>query len=516
MKLRLLLALLVLPCLRAADAPPNLIFILADDMGWGDPACYGGKIATPHIDRIATEGMRFTDAHTTSAVCTPTRYSIVTGRYNWRSRMKKGVLNGTSPALIDADTPTIAGILGEAGYTSSVIGKWHLGLGWHKLDKPRKADSGPTKGGGWDLDYSKKVDNGPLARGFTHNFLFPASLDMPPYLYLRDDVPVGTPTLTKAFLVPNRPGAALADFEASACLADFARESRAFIGKCAEAKKPFFLYLPLTSPHTPIVPSEKWKGKSGLSDYADFMMETDWVVGEVLAELDARGVADNTLIVFTSDNGCSPMADIPGLVKKGHDPCGPWRGHKADIYEGGHRVPYVVRWPGQVKAGTTCDQTVSTVDWFATAADAAGLGGKIPDNAGVDSFSLVPLLRDASLSEPVRPSAIHHSINGSFAIRRGDWKLCLCPGSGGWSAPKPGAALKDKSLYPVQLFNLKDDPAEETNLAEKKPELVKELAAELATAIRKGRTTPGPDQANDGWPGTTPKSVVELLPVLKE
>ncbi|MCA9060160.1 MAG: arylsulfatase [Planctomycetaceae bacterium] len=405
--------------LQAAEAQrPNLVFILADDMGWGDPACYGGRIATPHIDRIAREGMRFIDAHTTSAVCTPTRYSILTGRYNWRSTLKKGVLSGTSPPLIEPDRLTIAGFLKDRGYATCVIGKWHLGLDWQKLDAPRSATTGETKGPGWDIDYASFVNNGPLARGFTHDFLYPASLDMPPYVYLQNDQPIGIPSVTKAFRVPNRPGPALADFEASACLTDFAREARRFIGD--HAQKSFFLYLPLTSPHTPIVPSAEWQGKSGLSDYADFVMETDWVVGQVLEELDQRGLADNTLLVFTSDNGCSPQADIPGLVDKGHDPCGPWRGHKADVYEGGHRVPYVVRWPGVVSKGTVCQETVSTVDWFATAADALGQHDQIPPSAAVDSYSLLPLLKQTPSSEAIRPYTIHHSINGSFAIRQGN------------------------------------------------------------------------------------------------
>jgi len=425
------------------------------------------------------------------------------------------VLGGTSKPLIAKNRPTVAGFLSGQGYTTCVIGKWHLGLGWQKLAKPRKATTGPTQGKGWDIDYSKPVTDGPLTHGFTHDFLYPASLDMPPYTYLRDDKSVGIPTVTKAFKTPHRPGPALADFEAVRCLDDFAREARAFIGGCAEAKKPFFLYLPLTSPHTPIIPSKKWQGKSGFGEYMDFVMETDWVVGEVLDELDKRGVADNTFFVFTSDNGCSPSAHIPELVKKGHDPCGPWRGNKADIYEGGHRVPFIVRWPGHVKPGTTSKQIISTVDFYATAADVLGKLDTLPKNAAVDSFSILPALRDPENAKPVRPFLIHHSINGSFGIRKGDWKLCLCPGSGGWSDPRPKAARNDPSLPPVQLFNLAEDPGETKNLIKEKPEIGKQLAKLLNTAIRKGRTTPGPKQSNDGWPLLTPKKlVVKTYPFL--
>jgi arylsulfatase A-like enzyme len=486
-----------------AAASPNIVYILADDMGYGDPAHAGGKIATPHLDRLAKEGMRFTDAHTSSSVCTPTRYGILTGRYNWRSPLKRGVLNGFSKPLIPETRMTVAGMMKEAGYETSVIGKWHLGLDWAKLEAP-----GSGKGAGWNVDYSKKAEKGPVALGFTEDFLLSASLDMPPYLYLRNDVPVGIPTVTKAFKLPNRPGPATEDFEAENVLTDLAREARGFIGRSAEAKKPFFLYLPLTSPHTPLVPTEKWRGKSGLGDYADFVMETDWVVGEVLAELDARGVANSTLVFFTSDNGCSPMAGIPELAAQGHKVSGTLRGHKADIFEGGHRVPFLARWPEAVKAGSECHATVCTTDLFATAADI--LGKALPENAAEDSFSMLPLLKGTDGF--TRPYTIHHSINGSFAIRQGKWKLSLCPGSGGWSDPKPG---KDtKGLYPVQLYDLEADLGETKNLAEKNVEKVKELADLLAKSIRDGRSNPGPKRENDGWPGTTPKEVLELLPQL--
>jgi arylsulfatase A len=502
---------LILLLTQLTTAAPNIVYILADDMGYGDPSYAGGKIATPHLDRLAKEGMKFTDAHTSSAVCTPTRYGILTGRYNWRSPLKSSVLWGTSKPLIPTTRMTFAGFLKDSGYHSSVIGKWHLGLGWELLDKPRKASEGETKGVGWDIDYTKKAANGPTALGFTEDFLYPASLDMPPYLYLRNDVPIGIPSVTKAFKQPNRPGPATEDFEASKVLTDLAREAREFIGREAVKKdQPFFLYMPLTSPHTPLVPTVRWQGKSGLGDYADFMMETDWVVGEVLAELDARGLAGETLVIFTSDNGCSPMAKIPELAKKGHLVNGPLRGHKADIFEGGHRVPFLVRWPGTVKAGTDCAATVCTTDLFATAADI--LGKKLPEDAAEDSFSMLPLLKGAEGF--TRSFTIHHSINGSFAIRQGKWKLSLCPGSGGWSNPKPGKPTI--GMYPVQLYDLEADLGETNNLAEKNPEKVNEMADLLAKAIREGRTNPGSKQENDGWPNTIPKEVLELLPQLKQ
>lgn len=501
-----LLALLFLAL--PAAAKPNLIVILADDMGVGDVAHHGGKAATPHLDRLAAEGMRFTDAHSASSVCTPTRYALLTGRYNWRSPMKKGVLGGPSTPLIRHGETILPKFLARHGYRSSVIGKWHLGLGWEKLDSPAEAAKGPTRGAGWGIDYTKRVSGGPLDLGFTENFLYPASLDMAPYLYLRDDKPITLPTVSRTFW-QQRWGPAVKDFKPEQCLADFAREARAFIAREAENEAPFFLYLPLTSPHTPIVPSERWQGKSELGPYGDFLMETDWVVGEVLAELDQRGLAEDTLIVFTTDNGCSPQADIPALEKMGHHPCGDLRGHKADLWEGGHRVPFVVRWPGEVKPGTTSDRTLCQTDLFATFADVLGTA---PEPAEApDSVSFLSTLRGND--QDARPATVHHSINGSFAIRKGPWKLLLCPGSGGWSAPKPDAAW-ESDLPKVQLYHLDRDHGETRNLESEHPEIVKELADALAELIHQGRTTPGPKQANHGSI-PFPAPVLERFPELK-
>ena len=495
----------------AAARGPNIVFILADDMGYGDLKHAGGKAETPNLVRLAAEGMRFTDAHSSSAVCTPTRYGILTGRYNWRSTLKEGVLQGNSQPLIAAERPTVASFLKGEGYRTAFIGKWHLGLGWTRLPESRKAGSGPTEGPGWALDYRSTVARGPLTLGFDEDFFVSASLDMPPFVYLRNDKPAAIPTVTKTWL---RPGPAAADFEAVNCLRDFARESRDFIRRSASAKdQPFFLYLPLTSPHTPVVPSEKWKGKSGIGDYGDFLMETDWVLGEVLAELEANGQAKDTLLVFTSDNGFAPYANLEKLVAQGHKPVADWRGTKADLYEGGHRIPFLVRWPGTVKAGSICSTPICLNDFFATAADSIGKLADLRPNTAEDSFSLLPLFKGEGTY--TRSFTIHHSINGSFAIRQGDWKLCLCPDSGGWSEPKPDSE-SSKTAYPVQLFNLKDDPAESKNLAEKEPDRVKELAAILAKAIREGRTTPGSAQTNDGKPIVFPERVVKLLPVLED
>ena len=494
---------------------PNVIYILADDLGYGDLSHAGGKAPTPHCDRLAREGMRFTDSHTTSSVCTPTRYGIVTGRYNWRTNLKSGVLWGLSEPLIPEDRLTVAKFLQQNHYHTAVVGKWHLGLGWQMLPngEKRQAKTGPTKGDGWQIDYGKKVDGGPLAIGFDESFIIPASLDMYPYVYLKNDKPTEWATVTKAF---HRPGPSGEKFEAIDCLRDFGREASQYIDARAKAKgKPFFLYLPLTSPHTPIVPAKRWQGKSGLGSYGDFLMETDWVVGEVLKALDRNKLVENTMVIFTADNGCSPQAKIPSLIKQGHKPNADWRGHKAVIFEGGHRTPFLVRWPAKVKPGTVSTQTICTTDLFATLDDIIGNRKKLPDNAAEDSFSFLPALLGQADAR-ARPFTIHHSINGSFAIRRGKWKLTLCPGSGGWSAPRPNNAKKNPKLPLVQLHDLESDPAEKNNLQDKHPKLVVELVETLAKAIKNGRTTPGPNQANEGHPNTFDKRLLAKFPALAE
>ena len=505
-------SILFLVTAAMVQAAPNFVFILADDMGYGDVSHAGGRIPTPSLDTLRAEGMRFTDAHTTTSVCTPTRYGILTGRYNWRSRLKRSVLFPPDRSIMNPDRTTIAGFLKDRGYRTCVVGKWHLGLNWHMLATPAKAAAGPTRGTCWNIDFSKPPQQGPLKLGFTEDFLFPASLDMAPYVYLRNDRVTAIPTVSKGW---NRQGPATPDFEARNCLIDFARESRSFIKSAADSKSPFFLYLPLTSPHTPIVPSEKWRGKSPLGTYGDFVMETDWVVGEVMQELAEQKLTEDTLFLFTTDNGCSPAAGIPKLISQGHKPNGDWRGHKADIYEGGHRVPFVVRWPARVKPGSSCDLTVCTTDYFATVADILGVRGrKFPQNMAEDSFSFLAALENPGLQTPTRPYTIHHSINGSFAIRKGPWKLCLCPGSGGWSAPKPGKALQDKSLPPIQLFDLANDPSETMNLQGERPEIVRDLVADLYHAIKAGRSNSGSPSSNEGWPKTFPRKVLQLFPQL--
>jgi arylsulfatase A-like enzyme len=294
----------------------------------------------------------------------------------------------------------------------------------------------------------------------------------------------------------TRRGPATQEFEAEQVLPTLTRKAVEYIAQRAAAAKngqPFFLYLPFNSPHTPIAPTPEWRGKSGISPYADFVMQTDWAVGQVLAALDQHGVAGNTLVIFTSDNGCSPAANIKELQAAGHDPNGPLRGTKADIWDGGHRVPFLVRWPGQAKAGTTCAQMICHVDFMATCADL--LGAKLPDTAGEDSVSyLLALLGKAD--RPLREALVHHSIEGKFAIRQGDWKLDLCPGSGGWSTPRDPEAAS-QGLPEIQLYDMTADLAERKNLQAEHPEVVARLTKLLEQYVSRGRSTPGQPRKND-------------------
>lgn len=497
---------------------PNIVLILADDMGPGEPSHAGGIIPTPALDSLAKEGMLFTDAHTSSSVCTPTRYGILTGRYNWRSRLKGSVLfNATDRALMDPERLNLPDFLQKAGYHTVCIGKWHLGADWVRL--PEELNTDEKKGASWQVDYTQPFKNGPVDVGFNEAFFILSSLDMAPYVYLRNDRAVTVPTVNKGF--PHneynkfqRIGAAAKDFEASDCLADWAAESRRYIRQRTKDKtnKPFFLYLPLTSPHTPIVPGRDFKGRyKQYSWYADFMAETDWVVAQVLEQLEQSGVDDNTLVIFTSDNGFAPYVKIPKMIAAGYRPSGPYRGAKATIYEGGHRVPFILRWPGEVAAGSTCDVTICTTDFFATFADILSRKDDIPDNAAEDSFSFYSCLKGNT--RPIRPFTIHHSISGKFAIRKGDWKLIMTTGAGGgWQLPWEKINTTAKL---VQLYNLKDDPGETRNLEETHPKIVSELVNDLAKALHNGRTTPGEKQKNDGWPYRDQATMAQY-PQLKE
>jgi arylsulfatase A-like enzyme len=470
-------------------AHPNIIYILADDMGYGDLSCLNpnSKIRTSHLDAMAARGMAFTDAHSSSAVCTPSRYSILTGRYNWRSWLKEGVTFGYDKPVIESGRMTVASLLREHGYATACIGKWHLGWNWTKSGEAAE-----------DVDFTGPIAGGPVDCGFDYFYGMAGSLDMPPYVYIENRHPTAPPdriveeSTGKAFW---RAGLISPDFDHQDCLPNFTRRAKDYIQRQSETDKPYFLYFPIPAPHTPILPAAEFVGKSGTNAYGDFCLMVDDVVGQIRAAVEASGQADNTIIVFTSDNGCSPMADFPELATFDHNPSHIFRGHKADIYEGGHRIPLVIEWPAGICAGTTSDETVCLGDMLATCAEI--VGAPLPDNAGEDSISNLAVWSGKTLDSSLREATVHHSIDGSFSIRQGKWKLEMCPGSGGWSFPKPGAECE--GLPPVQLYDLAADIGERVNVEAEHPEVVAKLQALLTDYVRTGRSTPGgAPQSNHG------------------
>lgn len=483
---------------------PNILFILADDMGVGDVSALNPKSIwkTPQLDRLAREGMVFTDAHSSSGVCTPTRYTLLTGRYSWRGKLKRGVLNGYSPSLIEPGRLTLPGFLRQQGYATAMFGKWHLGLDFAK--------TGPKPE---EVDYGKPFGGGPLANGFERFFGISASLDMPPYVWLENDRVTQPPSGTVGDSpAPKlwRAGPIGGDFKMEDVQPRLTEKTIAYLAERAAARdvKPFFVYLALAGPHTPTLPSKEFEGKTpGL--YGDFVLQIDRDIGSILDALERHGLARNTLVIFTTDNGYAPAGNIPKLDQFGHDSSGGFRGTKSDVFEGGHRVPFIARWPGVTPAGTRNEATIGHLDVFATCAELFGV--KLADNVAEDSGSLLAILRgERGAGVRGREALVHHSAEGEFAIREGKWKLILCPGSGGWSpptrSPSPWTQAKADSfegLPPFQLYDLSADPKEATNLAERHPEVVQRLGRKLREIIERGRSTPGAAQpmlGAENWP----------------
>ena len=484
---------LLAPPIASAARPPNIVVILADDLGFGDVHFLNpqrGRLATPNIDRLASEGMTFTDAHSGSAVCTPTRYGILTGRYAWRSRLQKGVLGPYDAPLISQGRLTLPSMLKANGYRTACIGKWHLGWNW-----PRAAGK---------VAFDQPITEGPTTLDFDSYFGTDVP-NYPPYCFIENDRTVGIPSIPKPKTIYGTPGEMLPGWRLDAILPALTEHACGYVNRCAKQQTPFFLYLPLTSPHTPLAVAESWRGKSGLGLYGDWVMQTDSSAGEVLRAIDQSGVRDNTLVIFTSDNGCAPyigvdyqaentkMGRVKELEEKGHYPSAGFRGYKSDIWEGGHRIPFVARWPGVVKPGSRSQQTICLTDILATCAEV--VGARVPASAAEDSVSILPALRGGA-HKPLREAVVHHSIGGQFAIRQGKWKLALCAGSGGWTEPTEAQALK-QGLPPIQLYDLHADPAERDNLASQHPAEVGRLTRLLEHYVVAGRSTPGPPLAND-------------------
>ncbi len=473
---------------------PNIVIILADDLGYGDIGAFNPKsrVPTPHVNRLAREGVRFTDAHSNSSVCTPTRYGLLTGRYAWRTNLTRGVLWGEGDPIVEPGRLTLASMLKERGYATAVIGKWHLGLGW--AAKPGATPSTRTRNEIEWIDYTKPYANGPTTLGFDRFFGITASLDMPPYVYLDGDRVAAQPT-TRLPGVPEgdpafyRPGVASPGFHPASVLRDVTTRAVDYIGAHApdSGRRPFLLYLALAAPHTPVMPTAEFRGRTGIGVYGDFVAETDAAVGRVLEALDKAGVAHSTLVLFASDNGPAPLGGISEAASHGHDASGGWRGVKAGLYEGGHRVPFVIRWPGVAPAGRTSARLVCTTDVVATIADVAG--AQLPRDAAEDSISFAANVRNPADGAERTPALILHSQNGSFAVRQGRWKLILTLGTGADNDP-PADPVAARGLAPVQLYDLEADPKETTNLASKEPAVVRRLEARLADYRQSGRSRP--------------------------
>ncbi|WP_159019884.1 sulfatase family protein [Algibacter sp. L3A6] len=478
MKISKLVALFMFVVASAsAQKKPNIVYIICDDLGYGDVQVLNpekGKILTPKIDAFSKESMTFTDAHSASAVCTPSRYAILTGRYSWRSRLQQGVLAGGEELepLIAEDQMTVPKMLKDAGYKTAAIGKWHLGFKFVDDEgKPVEVYDGKKVIG---PAIGSTVPNGPVSRGFDSYIGFHHSRVMK--TIIKDDKVVDKMEPVKMLQF----------------LGDHAED---YIAKESKNDTPFFMYLALNSPHSPVVPSKAWQGKSGMGDYADFVMETDDVVGRVLEALKANGIEDNTLVFFTSDNGCSyPVAKVGKLENEfGHYPSADFRGYKSDIWEGGHRIPFMVKWPEHIEANSINDKLICQTSLMATCAEIAGLS--MDDNAGVDSYSILPMLKNKKAKTDYN-LVVHHSIHGKFSIRNKKWKLELTPGSGGWSNPTDNKARKE-NLPEIQLYNMKTDAEETTNVYKKHPRVVAKLIKKLKHIVENGRTTSGKSQEND-------------------
>jgi arylsulfatase A len=481
--------------IAAADDRPNIVIILADDFGVGDIQAHypDNKIATPYLDRLVRQGMSFTDAHSPSAVCSPTRYGLLTGRYAWRTRLQEWVIAAYEPPLITSDRPTLPGFLQQHGYRTACIGKWHLGWEWAGPQPSRMTE---VRNGQKTLqwDFTKPIRNGPTQRGF--DYFYGVDLpNLPPFTFIENDRVVIQPTdqykldpdegvvLPRGFVgAPTAPG-----WRMQKILPEITRRAVQQIHELAKLDTPFFLYFSMTSPHEPIVPSKDFRGKSGIAPIADFVMETDWSAGQVIKAIDDADIAENTIVIFTGDNGHSHYTGWEKLVDAGHMPSGPYRGHKGDVWEGGHRVPLVVRWPKRVEAGKNSHQLVCLTDIFATCAKI--VGADLSAQGAEDSLGFLHSLLGKDSAEG-RTTVVNHSNHGEFAYRDGPWKLVF---------KMAGRNLEQSRSKPtiVELYNLESDIAEKNNLSRKHPEIVKRMTQGLKTLIEQGSSRTGQKSSND-------------------
>jgi len=473
---------------------PNIIYILADDLGYGDLGCNNpeSRIPTPNLDRLAARGMRFTDSHASSAVCTPSRYSILTGRYNWRSRLKHGIVWPWDGPLLEEDRPTVATLLRHRGYHTACLGKWHLGWDWPTLDGRHPNETLPFGEGAQDerfamgeqIDYRGRIGGGPVDRGFDTYFGVDVP-NFPPYAWFEDAHLTEVPTTEKPPSMYGNPGKMVPGWSLEAVIPELTRRAVALVESQAEREDPFFLYFPLTSPHSPIVPNAPFRGQSGCGAYGDFVCEVDWVVGEVVRALEATGQRQNTLIIFTSDNGPEGRTpDDTGAYERardsGHHSMGPLRGIKRDAWEGGHRTPFIASWPAAIPEGRVCEQPVCLTDFMATCAQITG--APLPEGAGEDSISMLPLFAGRT-GRPTRRSLIHHSLSGKFAVRQDHWVYIDAPDPADRQEPawfRAARGCEPVGDKPGVLSHLADDPGQRHNRYEAHPEIAEALAARLA------------------------------------
>ena len=487
-RLTLSFALAFLLCLFTYAEKPNIIFFLADDLGYGDLTCYSAesKIPTPNLDRLAKEGMRFTDAHSPSGVCTPTRYAVLTGRYCWRTHLKKGVLKGDSPPLIELERMTVGDLLQENGYYTGHVGKWHLGQTWHLKDPSGKTEVG-------NIDWSRPKKVGILDQGFDYSY----GLAKPGWTFAENDKALIEPTerfdlgKDSAYLMGgnNYRGYRAPGYDHKHMLPRFAEKGVEFIKTAAKRDEPFFMYWAPIAPHKPVVPNDEFAGTSEAGVYGDFVVELDHRIGQILDALDETGEADNTLIIFTSDNGPENIA-YDRIQETGHYSMADWRGVKRDLWEGGNRVPFIVRWPAKIKAGYVTDETISLVDFMATAAGI--VGAELPNDAAEDSCNLLPVLLGETLDKPIRPAVVYSGSNGVLALRQGNWVLIdaktgMVSGEPEWFRDVRGVQSHSQSQ---ELFNLKRDPQQKVNMIEKESKVAERLKRLLDRYVESGRSTP--------------------------
>lgn len=506
-----------------AKDKPNIVLMFVDDLGYGDVSSFNpnSKIHTKNIDRLAEEGMRFKDSHATSALCTPSRYGLLTGRYNWRSRLKSFVVRGDSETLIEKDRKTLAHLLKENGYRTAAVGKWHLGMDWELKDGPDhkkfslkpenfpKIENQYGRHGnfdqslktatieGLDIDYSKPIKYGPNDYGFDYFFGTSASIDQPPYVYIENNRFTAEPTIFYGLpdVARDNPsqqqswqmGPADPDFKVENVPVDMQKKVLGLLDDFSDREEPFFLYYPTHLVHGPLVPTEEFEGRSGIGLYGDFVLQLDAYVGQIIDLLKEKGIFEDTIFIFTSDNGASAVAGFDELKAQGHNPSHIFRGKKADAWEGGHREPTIVSYPRMIKPGTTSNHMVSHSDFYRTIAEILDI--ELPDNAAEDSVSALSLWEGHD--RPMRKDIVHSAGNGGLSIRRGFWKLNLVAEGGGFSA------LGNTNFEPCELFDLRNDVSETRNVIEDHPDIVKELTDVLAEQVKNGRCTEGEPQKNE-------------------